>query len=640
MMDILKTIFLEIIVPLFKRYVSGGKLQHFEKLKKKSFRVDDDLKLYMGFAPTKADIGSYRDVIRELHHQLFPQILETKNSQKNSYLSIIAPPQEGKSTLLLRFAKELVDRKEIVLWADATYKFAQENPFDELKLIRRWRKKRIFTFIDNIARLSRYSEFLQDLARQPNVKVTLIGASRVGDWEKVKFKHPTGIEYLFEKPHSKPRLPYRLGTTKADIEATKKKLQEKEVLKRERVPGRKPDNFFILIWASAAPEGEENFSSVMLEEADKLSEEEKKAYCYICALDRFGMPMPVPLIKRLLGKDAIWWLESLMEKRFIRYIAKDDSYISKHEVVADTIFKNYCPQMLNFQPHELYKNILQKATLKDGELMVLLFQRYLNKNLKAKLKSQLVEKYEKTFFKSRSAELLGLGWGPILHELSYCDLAERTFRKSLDIREKFPEAHINYANLLFILERYQEAEKHYQRGLDLKEDIPKSHCNYALLLVKLKRYPEAEMHFKRALELKEDFPEAHDDYAILLAKQQRDQDAEKHFKRTLELKEDYPEAHFNYAILLEKLEIYFEAEKHYKRALELKKKYPKAMAYLGLLYLRNGFRQPEKASYWLKKAWEHRERLPDKGQMVRKALDDLSSEEGNNKEQKSPKNEL
>ncbi|MDH5715826.1 MAG: AAA family ATPase, partial [Candidatus Aminicenantes bacterium] len=284
------------------------------------------MNFYKGSSPRQEDIGSDRDVIRELHYKIFPQILETKNSQKNSYLSIIAPPQEGKSTLLLRFAKELVDKKQIVLWADATYKFAQENPFNELKLIRKCRKKRIFAIIDNIARLSRYSDFLQDLASQPNVKVTLIGTSRIGDWEKVKFEHPTGIEYLFENPDSKPRLPYKLKTTDSDIKAVVKKLREKGILKELKTPMSKPENFHILIWALAAPEGEENFSQRMLEEADSLTTLEKRVYCYVCALHRFGLPMPSPLIKRLLGKNIIGYLQTLVEKSVIRYIADDDSY--------------------------------------------------------------------------------------------------------------------------------------------------------------------------------------------------------------------------------------------------------------------------------------------------------------------------
>ena len=141
------------------RIVTRPKISHFEKLTKESFPVDNDMSYYKGFPASFADIGSDRDVIRELHYQLFPQMLETRDSPKNSYLLIISAPQEGERAMLLRFAKELVDNKEIVLWADA-YKFAQENPVNEFKLIQRWRKKRIFAIIDNIARLQRYENFL------------------------------------------------------------------------------------------------------------------------------------------------------------------------------------------------------------------------------------------------------------------------------------------------------------------------------------------------------------------------------------------------------------------------------------------------------------------------------------------------
>ena len=751
------------------------KLRHFEKLRKKSFPVDDNMNFYKGSSPRQEDIGSDRDVIRELHYKIFPQILETKNSQKNSYLSIIAPPQEGKSTLLLRFAKELVDKKQIVLWADATYKFAQENPFNELKLIRKCRKKRIFAIIDNIARLSRYSDFLQDLASQPNVKVTLIGTSRIGDWEKVKFEHPTGIEYLFENPDSKPRLPYKLKTTDSDIKAVVKKLREKGILKELKTPMSKPENFHILIWALAAPEGEENFSQRMLEEADSLTTLEKRVYCYVCALHRFGLPMPSPLIKRLLGKNIIGYLQTLVEKSVIRYIADDDSYISRHEVVAQSISRHSCPKPPELQPIELYRNILNKATLREEELIVLIIQN-MERNLIDLLKNHLVQKYKITFSKSRSAKNLGLGWGPILYELFCYNLAKRAYVKSLNINKMLPETHNNYANLLYVMKkyfeseeqfkralelneenqeahfnyavllaklgRYKEAEQHFKRALELKKDFVEAHYNYAnllyeikryldaeehyqwvlalkedhteahnnygVLLLNLKRYPDAEKYFKRALELKKDFPEAHHNYALSLDNLKRWREAEVHYKSALKLKEDYPEAHFNYANLLIKLERHNDAEKHYKRAvelnendprahhnyaallfekgklrdaeehmqkalelkenyleahynyamllmglrrcqeaevhfkmvLELKEDYVMAMAWIGILYSRGDFLHSEKAIYWLKKAWEHRDKLPDKGQMVTKALEALYSEKGEKKEEKSPENEL
>ena len=802
---VLPLILIGIAVGLLK-YYARRKLRHFKKFTKKSFPINEDMSLYKGFRPRREDIGSDRDVIRELHHQLFPQILETKNSPKNSYLLIIAPPQEGKSTLLLRFAKELVDRKEIVLWANAT-EFAFDNPFDEFQLTKRWRKRRIFAIIDNIARLQRYEEFHQDLARHPEVKVTLIGASRVEDGERVKFEHPPGIEYLFESPDSRPRLPYKLETTDSDINAAVEKLREKGVLKRE-ITGRWPDNFSILIWALAVPK-EENFSSVVLKEAEGLPPLEMEAYCYICALDRFGLPMPAPLVIRLIGEDAIECLESLVKKGVIRHRAEDAPYISRHEVVAESIFRYYSSQIPDFHPLDLYKNILQKATLKEEELMVLLFQTHLERDLTIKLKDNLAEKYKETFSKSRSAELLGLGWGPIFHKLSCYDFAQMAFRKLLTIREKFPEAHNNYACLLADLEKYEDAETHFKRAIqlrenfaeahrnfafllvilnryqeaertykkalelreddpeahnnyalllykckkyedaeehykralelkehspeahnnyatllvrlksyteaknhykralelkedyleahinyaillaehevyreaeghfkkavELKEDLPESHYNYAILLFKMKKYQEAEVHYKMALELKKDYPEAHNNYAVLLAENERYREAEghfkmalelkkdypeahnsyanlatklnrfpeaeKHYKKALELKEDYPEAHLDYAILLVKLERYPEAEGHFKRVLEIKEDFPKAMANLGFLY-KDFLRQPEKAAYWLKKAWEHRDKLPDKGDKVKEALEALSSEKGNKKEDKSPSNEL
>ena len=590
-------------------YHARPKLRHFERLTKKSFGIDEKMSLYEGSSPTKNDIGSDRDVIRKLHYQLFPKILETKNSPKNAYLSIIAPPQEGKSTLLLRFAKELVDNKEIVLWSDTTYKFALENPYDELKLIRRRRKRRIFAIIDNIARLNRYSELLQDLARRPEVKVTLIGASRIEDWEKVKFKHPTGIEYLFENPDTKPRLPYKLETTEADIEAAVKKLLDKGVLKEPKRPISKPENFNILIWALAAPEGEEEFSNWVLEEADRLSAEEKKAYCYICALHRFGLPMPASLIKRILGKDVNGGFESLTGKGIIRYIAKIDSYISRHDMVANTIFSHSCMQLPDFQPLKIYKNILQQATLNEEILMVLLFEIYLERNLKNKLKNELADKYNKIFSKSKSAKLLALGWGPIFNKLSYSDLAEKIYKKSIDIDDKLPEAHYNYASFLAEMKRYSEADHQFNRALELKEDYPEAHINYALLLVKLRKHSEAEGHFIRALELKEDDPEAHNNYANLLARMERYQDAGEHYKRALELKEDDPEAHYNYANFLDKMGRSLEAENHFNRALELKEDYPEAHNNYALL-LANLKRYQESEDHY-KRTLELNEDYPD-----------------------------
>lgn len=451
------------------------------------------------------------------------------------------------------------------------------------------------------------------------------------------------------------------------------KLKDKGILKRERIRGRKPLNFNILIWALAYAEGEEDFSSVVLKEAAKLSEEEMKAYCYICALDRFGLSMSAPLIRRLLGEDATGYLESLVEKKIIRYIDKYDLYISRHEVVAESIFRYYSSQICELQPLKVYKNILQKATLKEETSIVHLFHTYLEKDLSTELKDDLMKKYKETFSKSSSPLLLGLGWGPILYNLSCNDLAEKAYRRSLNILENFPDTHIQYANFLYEMEKYKQAELHFKRALELKEYYPEAHYSYARFLFKRKRYPEAEAHFKRASELKENspvahnnvailleaqgsykeaeahyqraleltdfYPEAHNNYGAFLVKLKRYEEAKMHLKRALELKEDFPKAHYNYAVLLYCLKRYQEAELHYKRALELVEDFPEAMAGLGFLY-KDFLHSPQKALYWLKKAWEHRDKLPDKGESIKKALEALSAEKEKKKEEKPPSNEL
>jgi predicted O-linked N-acetylglucosamine transferase (SPINDLY family) len=123
--------------------------------------------------------------------------------------------------------------------------------------------------------------------------------------------------------------------------------------------------------------------------------------------------------------------------------------------------------------------------------------------------------------------------------------AEASFRRVLELKPDYAEAHFNLGNLLDEAKRLPEAEASYRRALELKPDYADVYYNLGTLFLEAQRLPEAESSFRRALELKPDFAEAHNNLGATLKELGLPDDAVTCYRRALEIKPDFAEAHSN-----------------------------------------------------------------------------------------------
>ncbi len=123
------------------------------------------------------------------------------------------------------------------------------------------------------------------------------------------------------------------------------------------------------------------------------------------------------------------------------------------------------------------------------------------------------------------------------------------FRRALEIRPAFPEAHTNLGILLEKEGHLAQAEMHFRLSLTGNPESPETLSNLADLLAKSKRFDEAVDLYEKSLSLK---PSAAtwSNYAVLLTCLKRDSDAEKAFGQSLQLDPENPNTRFNYAYLL------------------------------------------------------------------------------------------
>lgn len=163
------------------------------------------------------------------------------------------------------------------------------------------------------------------------------------------------------------------------------------------------------------------------------------------------------------------------------------------------------------------------------------------------------------------------------------DEEAEAYRRALELRSDYAEAHVNYAVLLRLRGRHQQAAHHYQEALRLRPDYPEAHYNYAVMLAERGSISGAAERYREALRLRPEYVDAHHGYANLAALRGELESAGEHFRETLRLRPDYAEAHNNYAVLLERCDRAEAAMEHYREALRVRPSYAQAHYNLALL---------------------------------------------------------
>ncbi len=161
------------------------------------------------------------------------------------------------------------------------------------------------------------------------------------------------------------------------------------------------------------------------------------------------------------------------------------------------------------------------------------------------------------------------------------ELAERAYRRGLELSPNDPELHNALGWTLFQQGRSEEAVAEYQRALATDPKLVKSHNNMALALVDLGRLEEAASHTRRRSQL-EPKAEIYSDLGFTKARMGRTEEARADYQKALELDPNCASAHLNLAVTYVQAGQLGEAESHYREALRAK---PSAETHNGLGYV-------------------------------------------------------
>jgi protein O-GlcNAc transferase len=184
--------------------------------------------------------------------------------------------------------------------------------------------------------------------------------------------------------------------------------------------------------------------------------------------------------------------------------------------------------------------------------------------------------------------------GALLKKLGRLEAAAISYRKAILIKPEFAEVHSNLGVTLEKLGRFEEAAISYKKAIEIKPEYAEAHFNLGNALKELGRLEEAEASYKKAIVIKPDFAEAHSNLGNLLKELGRLEDAEISCKKAIAIKPEFSEAHNNLGNTLEALGRLKEAEASYKKSIVIKPEYAEAHSNLGItLQLQFRFKEAE-----------------------------------------------
>ena len=121
--------------------------------------------------------------------------------------------------------------------------------------------------------------------------------------------------------------------------------------------------------------------------------------------------------------------------------------------------------------------------------------------------------------------------------------AQAAARKSLELDNSLPEAHMAMALALGNARKWPEAEKEYLRALELNPNYADGHYFYAFgYLVPMGRLDEAVAEIKKALAIDPFSPIINSNYGFFLYMQHKYTEAMEQLQKTLELQPDFSPA--------------------------------------------------------------------------------------------------
>lgn len=151
--------------------------------------------------------------------------------------------------------------------------------------------------------------------------------------------------------------------------------------------------------------------------------------------------------------------------------------------------------------------------------------------------------------------------------------AQTYWRRAIDTKPDYCDAHNNLGVVLKELGRLTEAETCYRQALSIAPDHAGAHVNLGRLFAQLGRPNEAEFSYLRALELQPRDGDTYVNLGVLYQDQMRLPEAEAAYRNALAADPQQVKAHFNLGVVLKMQRRFAEAEASYRQALALRPDY-------------------------------------------------------------------
>jgi tetratricopeptide (TPR) repeat protein len=166
--------------------------------------------------------------------------------------------------------------------------------------------------------------------------------------------------------------------------------------------------------------------------------------------------------------------------------------------------------------------------------------------------------------------------------------AEALYRRVLEARPDWADAHINLGLVLIYRGDLTSAALSCQRGVSLQPNHARGHFYLGETLAAQNRPDKAVACYMRALALKRDYAEAHNSLGNALFRLGRLEDATRAYRNAITWKPGLAEAHNNLGYMLFQQGHLQESEGHLRRALLIKPDYVQACCNLGAVLGKRG----------------------------------------------------
>ncbi len=174
-------------------------------------------------------------------------------------------------------------------------------------------------------------------------------------------------------------------------------------------------------------------------------------------------------------------------------------------------------------------------------------------------------------------------YGAVLQNIGKLKEAESSYRKAIEIKPGFADAHSNLGNILRELGKLPEAEIMVRKAIKLKPDFANAHCNLGTILKDLGNLKEAALFTQKAIEIDPNFTKAHYSLGVILREQGKLKEAELSTRKAIKIKPNFANAHYTLGVILRDLGNLKEAELSTRKAIKINPNYANTHYSLGVI---------------------------------------------------------